>query len=375
MLLTAWRSSSVKGCLSPGAAFASAWRRFLAPGMTVDTAGLSSTNLIANRARLSPSGITERRASTTSRSQYDPGRHSPATGKEDPMARLQRKRFSSPAEVRTFPHGKVDVVELDDVVVGRMTYEPGWRWSVDVKPIAGTDSCQFHHLGIVLSGRLRGAMADGTELEVGPGDVFEMPPGHDAWVVGDEPWVCVDFAAMRNYGRTAEHRGERILASILFTDIVDSTATAQKLGDSKWLDVIAAHNERVQFILNRFSGRIVKTTGDGVLALFDGAERAVRAAAALHHEVAGLGIQLRAGINTGEVEVVPGDVRGVAIHAAARVMAIAQPGETLVSSTTRDLLDGTGLEFADRGSHMFKGLPGKRTVFALKPVTADIAPI
>ena len=285
---------------------------------------------------------------------------------------MQRKRFSAPAEVRTFPRGKVDVVELDDVVVGRMTYEPGWRWSVDVKPIAGTDSCQFHHLGIVLSGRLRAELSDGTELEVGPGDVFEIPPGHDAWVVGEEPWVCVDFAAMRNYGRTAERRGEGILASILFTDIVDSTATAQRLGDDRWLGVLAAHNERVQFVLNRYSGRIVKTTGDGILGLFDGAERAVRAAAALHHEVAALGIQLRAGIHTGEVEVVPGDVRGVAIHAAARVMALAEPGETLVSSTTRDLLDGTGLDFDDRGSHIFKGLPGKRTVFALKPVGTDV---
>ncbi|MBA3362075.1 MAG: hypothetical protein H0T94_11525 [Acidimicrobiia bacterium] len=289
------------------------------------------------------------------------------------MARMQRKRFSEPAEVRNFPRGKVDVVELDDVVVGRMTYEPGWRWSVDVKPIAGTVSCQYHHLGVTLAGRLRAEMADGTELEIGPGDVFEIPPGHDAWVVGVEPWVSVDFAAMRNYGRTAEHRGERILASILFTDIVDSTATAQRLGDSGWLDVVAAHNERVQFVLNRHSGRLVKTTGDGILALFDGAERAVRAGAALHDAVAGLQIQLRAGIHTGEVELVPGDVRGVAVHAAARVLAIAGPGETLVSGTTRDLLDVPGLEFDDRGSHVFKGLTGRRPVFALRRVASETA--
>jgi class 3 adenylate cyclase len=171
---------------------------------------------------------------------------------------------------------------------------------------------------------------------------------------------------MRNYGRTAEHRGERILASILFTDIVDSTATAQRLGDRSWLDVLAAHNERVRFVLNRHSGRIVKTTGDGILALFDGAERAVRSAAALHDAVAPLQIELRAGIHTGEVELVAGDVRGVAVHAAARVMAIARPGETLVSGTTRDLLDGTGLEFDDRGNHVFKGLTGARPVFALR---------
>lgn len=281
------------------------------------------------------------------------------------MARLQRKRFSEPAEVRNFPRGRVDVVELDDVVVGRMSYEPGWQWSVDVKPIAGTDMCQYHHLGVTLSGRLRVEMPDGTELEIGPGDVFEIPPGHDAWVVGEEPWLSVDFAAMRNYGRTAEHRGERILASILFTDIVDSTATAQRLGDARWLDLIAAHNERVQFVLNRYSGKLVKTTGDGILALFDGAERAVRAAAALHDAIDALGIQLKAGIHTGEVEIVPGDVRGVAVHAAARVMALAGPGETLISGTTRDLLDVAGLEFEDRGNHEFKGLSGKRSVFAL----------
>ncbi|MDQ3501613.1 MAG: adenylate/guanylate cyclase domain-containing protein [Actinomycetota bacterium] len=178
---------------------------------------------------------------------------------------------------------------------------------------------------------------------------------------------------MRNYGRTAEHRGERILASILFTDIVDSTATAQRLGDSGWLDVVAAHNERVQFVLNRHSGRLVKTTGDGILALFDGAERAVRAGAALHDAVAGLQIQLRAGIHTGEVELVPGDVRGVAVHAAARVLAIAGPGETLVSGTTRDLLDVPGLEFDDRGSHVFKGLTGRRPVFALRRVASETA--
>jgi class 3 adenylate cyclase len=282
------------------------------------------------------------------------------------MARLQRKRFTEPAEVRAFPRGKVDVVELDDVVIGRMTYEPGWRWSVDVQPVAGTESCQYHHIGVTLSGRLRVEMSDGTELELGPGDVSEIPPGHDAWVVGAEPWVSIDFLGMRNYGRTAEHRGERILASILFTDIVDSTAMAQRLGDSPWLEVVAAHNERVQFVLNRYGGRLIKTTGDGIVALFDGAERAVRAADALHDAVAGFGIKLRAGIHTGEVELVPGDVRGVAVHAAARVMAIAGPGETLVSGTTHDLLDVTGLEFDDRGSYEFKGLTGPRPAFALR---------
>ena len=134
--------------------------------------------------------------------------------------RLQRRQFTEPSDVRTLPRGRIDVVELDDTVVGRMTYEPGWRWSVDVRPIAGTETCQYHHLGVTLSGRVRAQMADGTELEIGPGDVFEIPPGHDAWVVGDEPWVSVDFEAMRTYGKARDAGGERILASIVFTDIV-----------------------------------------------------------------------------------------------------------------------------------------------------------
>ena len=113
------------------------------------------------------------------------------------MARLQRKRFSEPVDVRRFPHGRVDIIELDDTVVGRMSYEPGWRWSVDVKPIATTESCQYHHVGVTLEGRLRVEMPDGTQLEIGPGDVFEIPPGHDAWVVGDTPWVSIDWEAMR----------------------------------------------------------------------------------------------------------------------------------------------------------------------------------
>ena len=193
------------------------------------------------------------------------------------MSRLQRKRFSEPVDVRRFPNGRVDVIELDDVVVGRMTYEPGWRWSVDVKPIAGTEACLYHHVGVTLQGRLRIQMGDGTELEIGPGDVFEIPPGHDAWVLGDTPWVSVDWEAMRTFGRGAGQPGGRVLGSILITDIVDSTALASRVGPSRWRDLLAQHNERAQRVIDRYQGRLVKTTGDGVLALFDSTERAIRA--------------------------------------------------------------------------------------------------
>ena len=277
--------------------------------------------------------------------------------------RLQRRRFTEPAETRTFPHGKVDIVEMDDHVVGQMTYEPGWRWSVDVKPIAGTDACMYHHIGYTLSGRARTQMRDGSELEVGPGDVFEIPPGHDAWVVGDEPWVSVDFEAMRSYGRT--QAAERTLASIVITDIVDSTRLASEVGGAGWRDLVGEHNRKAAAAIERHRGRLVKTTGDGVLAQFDGAERAVRGADAIRAAATALGLAIRAGVHSGEVEVTADDLRGIAVHTAARIMAVAGAGEVLVSATVVDLVDGSGLAFEDAGTFELKGLAGHRSLFRL----------
>jgi class 3 adenylate cyclase len=285
--------------------------------------------------------------------------------------RLQRRRFTEPSDVRTMPRGRIEVVELDDTVVGRMTYEPGWRWSVDVRPIAGTDTCQYHHVGMALSGVLRVQMPDGTELEIGPGDVFEIPPGHDAWVVGDEPWISVDFEAMRTYGKELDARDERILASIVFTDIVDSTLRAAELGAARWRDLVGEHNRKASMAIDRHRGRLVKTTGDGVLAQFDGAERAVRGAAAIRDAVQGLGLEIRTGVHTGEIQSIAGDVRGIAVHTAARIMAVAGSGEILISATVMDLLDGSGLTFEDAGSHELKGLHGARQLYRLASLQHD----
>jgi class 3 adenylate cyclase len=281
------------------------------------------------------------------------------------VARLQRQRFTDSKDVRVVPHGTIEVVQLDDRVVGRLTYQPGWRWSVDIKPIAGTQTCQFHHFGITIGGRARIQMPDGVELEVGPGDVFEIPPGHDAWVVGDEPWVSVDFEAMRGYGKASSEGGRRILSSILFTDIVDSTAQAVASGPARWRDLVSRHNELAERTIDQHEGRLVKTTGDGVIGLFDSAERAIRAAAALGDAVGPLGLRIRAAVNSGEVELVPSDVRGVAVHAAARMMALAEPGDVVISATVRDLIDAADLEFEDFGVHELKGLPGQRALFRL----------
>jgi class 3 adenylate cyclase len=279
--------------------------------------------------------------------------------------RLQRRRFSEATDVRRFPHGHIDVVEMDDHVVGRMTYEPGWRWSADIQPIAGGTACQFHHLGFTVSGRLRVQMADGAELETGPNEVFEFPPGHDAWVVGDEPWVAIDFEAMRTFGKDFKPEADRTLASIVLTDIVDSTALAAAMGAARWRETIAVHNSRSSAAIDRQRGRLVKTTGDGVLASFDSPERAVRGAIGMRQVARDLDLRIRCGVHSGEVEVTADDLRGIAVHTAARIMAVAGPDEILVSATVMDLVDGSDLEFADAGMHELKGFRGTRQLFRL----------
>jgi class 3 adenylate cyclase len=224
-----------------------------------------------------------------------------------------------------------------------------------------------HHLGYCVSGRLRVAYEDGTEGVINRDEMFELPPGHDAWAEGEEPWIAIDFRGVRSYARQPAARGERVLATLLFTDIVDSTATLERIGDAAWRELLAEHHQRIGFELDRYRGREVDRAGDGVLALFDGAARAVECAAAIVRRVREIGIEIRAGLHTGEVELVAGGVRGVAVHTASRILALAAAGEILVSSTTHELASGSGLSFASRGRHALKGLAGDREVYALVP--------
>lgn len=281
------------------------------------------------------------------------------------MPRLQRKGFGSPEEVRRFPNGVVEIVTLDEIYGAHFVLQPGWRWSKDVAPIAGTESCQHRHVGYTLSGRLAVCMNDGTTLTIGPGDAYEIPPGHDAWVEGDVSWESVEFTSGHSYGKSPEDLGERVLATIVFSDVCESTATLARIGDAAWTQIVREHNERIRTVIDRFRGREMATLGDGFLALFDGAAKAVLAAAVMDSEVADLGIQVRAGVHTGEIAIVGGQARGVAVHAAARVAALAGAGEVLVSGTTHDMLDGSGLAFESRGAHELKGLSGARPIFAL----------
>jgi class 3 adenylate cyclase len=264
------------------------------------------------------------------------------------------------------PKVRFATVGLDEATIGHCSFEPGWRWSTDLGPMVGTPSCLMRHFGYTMSGAVRVVMDQGDTLDIGPDTVFEIPPGHDKWGIGDEPWVTIEWGASgRALGAALHEAGERSLATVMFTDIVDSTAILTRLGDAPWHDLLVAHNARLREELNVFRGREVKTTGDGFLAVFDSATRAVRCAAAMTGSAQAINLPIRVGVHTGEVEFVGGDVRGIAVHAAARVMSLAGPNEVMVSSTTSDLLEGSDLILEDAGAHELKGLSGARQIYRL----------
>jgi class 3 adenylate cyclase len=181
-----------------------------------------------------------------------------------------------------------------------------------------------------------------------------------------EPWRS-SFQEIAEFltGEQAEVADDRVLATVLFTDIVDSTRRATEMGDRDWHALLDAHDAVVRSQLARFRGREVNTSGDGFLATFDGPQRAIRCAMAIRDAVQTLGIQVRAGLHTGECEVRGDDIGGIAVHIGARVSALAGPNDVLVSNTLRDLVIGSGLEFDDRGAHQLKGVPGEWHLFAV----------
>jgi pimeloyl-ACP methyl ester carboxylesterase len=167
---------------------------------------------------------------------------------------------------------------------------------------------------------------------------------------------------------TGTRRGvepDRVLATVLFTDIVDATRKASEIGDRRWRDLLEAHHGSVREELSRFRGREIDTAGDGFLAAFDGPARAVRAASAIRSDVKRLGLEIRAGLHTGECEIMGTKLSGVAVHIGARIAGLAGAGEVLVSSTVHDLVAGSGLRFEDRGLHTLKGVPGDWRVYAV----------
>ncbi len=198
-----------------------------------------------------------------------------------------------------------------------------------------------------------------------PGARLVEIPGEDSIAIsGDAEPVVAEIEEFLT-GARHEREPDRVLATVLFTDIVDSTARAAELGDSRWRELLSRHDAVIQREVARHRGRAVKSTGDGVLATFDGPARAIRGAREIVRSAAALGIHIRAGLHTGECEVIGDDVGGLAVHIGARVMSKAGPSEVMVSSTVRDLVVGSGIDFADRGEHDLKGVPGPWRLFAV----------
>jgi class 3 adenylate cyclase len=199
-----------------------------------------------------------------------------------------------------------------------------------------------------------------------PGAKYVELPGRN-WYHSVEPGWRASFQEIAEFltGHQADVADDRVLATVLFTDIVNSTRRASEIGDRDWHALLDAHDAVVRSQLAGFRGREVNTSGDGFLATFDGPQRAIRCAMAIRDAVQALGIQVRAGLHTGECEVRGDDIGGIAVHIGARVSALAGPNDVLVSSTVRDLVIGSGLEFEERGAHELKGVPGEWRLFAV----------
>jgi class 3 adenylate cyclase len=194
---------------------------------------------------------------------------------------------------------------------------------------------------------------------------IELPGNEHLFCVGDTESLLDEVEEFLT-GTRSEREPDRVLATVLFTDIVDSTQTASRLGDRAWRDLLERHDQLLRREIELHRGREVKTTGDGFLATFDGPARAIRCACSATAAVRALGLEMRAGLHTGECELIGEDVGGIAVNIGARVGAAAGPGEVLVSRTVTDLVAGSGLRFESRGARTLKGVPGEWELFAVE---------
>jgi class 3 adenylate cyclase len=240
------------------------------------------------------------------------------------------------------------------------------NYEIDVRPILSavhTPTLVVHASGDpvvdVVYGRHLADHIDGANY-------VELPlVMHTSWRAEDYEQLLdsvLEFVA----GSRSRFTSERVLATVMFTDIVESTQRAAQLGDRGWGVLLDQHDLRSQQLITRFGGQFVKHTGDGVMATFDGPARAVQCAQNIRDTLAGSGLPIRAGLHTGEVERRSDDLGGIAVHIAARVAALAGEGEVLVSRTVRDLVVGSGLDFEDRGAHELKGVPEDWQIYAAR---------
>jgi class 3 adenylate cyclase len=271
--------------------------------------------------------------------------------------------LTRPEAVQQYELGETQQVRLAGTVISRIVLQRGWSWQEHARSQAGTSSCELYHRGVVLEGRFGVRMDDGEEAVIEREQVFDIRPGHVTWVDGDEDVVMLDWAGGAGFG-VAPGTGLRSIATVLFTDVVDSTGLAQRRGDVAWQQTVDMHDAVVRSVLAGFGGREMNTAGDSFLVLFDSPERAIRCGLALVVALAAIGVAIRVGAHSGDVVLANEQVRGVAVHVAARIVATAAPGEVLVSGITRELADGTrGLAFESRGRHRLKGVEREHELF------------
>jgi class 3 adenylate cyclase len=234
----------------------------------------------------------------------------------------------------------------------------------DVLPLVRVPTLVLHRTGLdtyVRSGRYLADHIPGARL-------IELPGRDLAPHFGDEGRLLEElqtFLATIAAGPHISHEPDRVLATVLFTDLVGATARATELGDRAWRKLLEEHHEIVRSQLGRFRGQEMDTAGDGFFATFDGPARAIRCAGAIRERLTGLDLEIRAGLHTGECEMVDGKAGGIAVHTGARVASRAEPDEILVSSTVKDLVAGSGIGFEDRGLHELKGIPGEWRLYAV----------
>jgi class 3 adenylate cyclase/pimeloyl-ACP methyl ester carboxylesterase len=235
--------------------------------------------------------------------------------------------------------------------------------AMDLRP--ALPSVQAPTLFVYRQGIQGAAQTRDDAQRVNGAKVVELP-GEDRWFFIGDTGPMLDAIEEFLTGQLPVRQSDRVLATVLFTDIVGSTEHAARLGDRLWRDLLATHDALVRAEVLRFRGGLVKSIGDGVLATFDGPGRAIRCSCAIRDSAKTIGIDIRAGLHTGEIELVGDDVAGIAVHIGARVMAHADGGEVLVSSTVKDLVAGSGINFIERGEHELKGVPGPWRLFAVE---------
>jgi class 3 adenylate cyclase len=283
------------------------------------------------------------------------------------VSELRRKSFREPDETLGLPGIDEAVVEIGGFTIAKVVQAPGWVWSRDMQPlIGGSDLCEARHVGLVVSGRWGATLRDGATMEFGPDDVFDVPPGHDGYTIGSEPCLIYEFSGVRSFIRPRAIFADRVLATVLFTDLVASTEKVVELGDQAWRNLVSEYWVLTRGQLERFHGREIEIAGDGLLALFDGPGLAIRCASAIGEAAREHGLGVRAGVHVGEVEMVGAAVRGVTVHEASRIMSVADADQVVVSEIARSLAEGTGLAFDDLGLHTLKGLDPQRHLYALR---------